>query len=315
MKLKVITPLTHISPSSFKQMLACEYESWLLRVSGIPFPRGKQTKPMAVGSSFDSFVKAEIAFALGKHKDSKNLLAELLKNVDDECRDCIPVGKKLFDEYKNSGCLRRLLDEGLVDIELSFKQDIFGTEVAGTGKLIGKVPVFCKPDAVINPYKSPLLTPTDWKVNGALSQTGASPKPGYLHCYRNGFDEGPHDKCGCHMEDIDKDWAIQLCFYSWVLNPNDHTGKNLPVAIEQVAVRPNQVSFVSYRTTVSAGFCSWVKTTLEDLWERFALGEIAEPTPSFFLCEPFGTPKSCTMLCSAYKNILGDEVMRVTMGA
>lgn len=305
MNLKVIVPPKYISPSTFKLMQQCEYMVWLLKYSGIPFLESPQTKPMAVGSAFDSFVKAEIAYLLGKHKESKNLLAELLKTVSEQHADCILVGKKLFEEYNYAGCVRRLMDDGLTDIELSSTREIFGQTVAGSEKTIGGVPVFCKPDAVIGTN-----TPIDWKVNGALSDTGASPKKGYLRCYKNGCDQGRHDQYGIPLEDIDKDWAIQLTFYAWVAGKLEG---NLPVAIEQVAVRGAVVQFASFRTYVSDSFAQAVKAQLQDYWERFNSGVVADPVPGTWKCEPFGTPRPCTVVCKAYKATLGNAIDRSMM--
>lgn len=273
---------------------------------------------MAVGSAFDSFVKAELAHLLGKHSEQKVLLAQLLKTVDDRNSDCIIVGKKLFEEYNYQGCVRRLMDDGLTDIELESQRDILGKEVQGTEKTIGAVPVFCKPDAKMVFARRQIYTtkvffdagieaPIDWKVTGAFSQSGGSPKPGYLRSYKNGCDNGRHERYGIPLEDIDQYWATQLTFYNWVLN---NTEGPLPAAIEQVVVAPDSVRFVSYRTYISHEYANGIRHRLVDFWERLHSGQIKDPVPSLWTCEPFGNPRPCTVVCSAYKKTLGNPMER-----
>lgn len=319
-QVKLPIQLPYISPSTYNVMIRCEYEAWIRKCSGIPYMSTDESKSMAVGTSFDAYVKAEIAYLLGKVKESKNLLSSLLSGINEKNLDCIPIGKKLFDRYSYEGCIRRLMDDGLTDIELSSKKEILGTKVKGIEKTIGSVPVFCKPDAVIrtavhlSQYGTTFsdkerVLPVDWKVNGALSKTGQSPKPGYLRKIVNGFDEGRHDRYGIPLEEIDQDWANQLTFYSWI-NGNEEI-EDYPVAIEQIAVRGETIAFASFRTYVSKAWVQKTKTTLQDLWERFASGTLNEPVPSKFLCEPYNQPKPCTIVCPFYKNTLGNQASRL----
>jgi hypothetical protein len=264
-----------------------------------------QTEPMAIGSAFDSFVKAEIARLLGK----TNRLAELLeRSVEPQNFHLVKEANKLFELYNYCGRVKNLIDEGIEDIELEFREDIGGVIVPGTKALIGGVTLFGKPDALLKGN-----IPLDWKVNGWNSKTGQSPKKGYkdsIIIKNNQIKEQNkrHSDYPLNLEQIDQDWATQLLFYWWLLDKCN----SLPpmAAIEQVAIRQDTIALVSYRATIGQEFANNIWTQLIDIWERFLDGKFKEPEPGLYKCEPFNNPRTCTLECSAYKETLGDPMKR-----
>jgi hypothetical protein len=274
---------TYISPSTYMIAEECELSAAFLKWSGVKL-KTIQTMPMAVGSAFDSFIKAEIAHLLGKPV----VLAKLLETVEQP--EAIPIGKQLAEQYVNQGCLRRLINEGLSDIELNFKEvEVFG------------VPVYCKPDSVLGDG-----TPIDWKVNGYGSARGGSVEIGYFRRIRNGMDLWINSPEQFFLHQINYKWAIQLIFYWWVQNQDKLDQLNLnanPMVkgrIEQVCITPNHVDFVSYQAYAQNTFVIELRDKVQALWQRVLKGEFMEPTPSESLCHPYGHPRPCTLVCPLY---------------
>lgn len=288
-KLNIRLP-EYISPSTFLIADRCDLSAYIEKWAGANFRR-EQTMPMAVGSAFDSFIKAEIAIALGK----PNKLAELLKTV--ELPAAITVGKELAEKYIEAGCLKRLLDQGLNTIEMDEKKDIWG------------VPVFCRLDAALTDN-----TPVDWKVNGYGSQWGASPFQGYIRRMDRGMNVAIPLTRVPLMEEINRDWAIQLLFYWWVLAP-PIIGPARGI-IEQVAIKGKKIEFVTYKAEMGPVFVQQIKVDLVTLWNRVIKGELKDCSPNKFICHPYSRPRLCTKLCPYYGTTLGssDPVNRVLNG-
>jgi len=279
----------------------CEKSFWFSRMSEYKFPRLPQTEAMAIGCAFDSFAKAELAYALGKTSDRKNLLSTLLQTVEEHNSHLISKGNELFELYYAWGLFDKLLEEGLEDVELVIHSSL---PIVGTLGHVGQVNLFGKPDARF-PSK-----PLDWKVSGYGSLKGQSPKPGYYRCLTSaGQDKGVHEKYGIPLEEIDKRWATQLVFYNW-MNGNDTAA--MSGRIDGAFIRPGVVAFASYSATISPMFIKTLRDDVVDKWSRFKQGKFKEPIPTRATCEPFNTPRVCTCMCEEYKKIfLNDMIMGV----
>lgn len=295
------------SPTGFIAATECEFSHYLRRLSNHLLPQEPQSPPMAVGSAFDSFVKAELARRLGK-PEYKNKLSKLLETVSNENDQYIKAGHDLFNIYVANGCLENLINDGLEEIELSIEKSIGGEIVPGTETMFGSIPLFGKPDASLRG-----LIPHDWKVNGYGSNSGQSPKQGYKRCISNGVDKGPHKKVGMTLEEIDYKWGVQLVFYNWMLG--NHYTDNLYGSIDQIACRGDTVAIASFRVKIGEGFARTILDQLTDMHNRFIKGEFKEPEPSFNRCEPYGNARVCTLVCDSYKKTLGDSDYRKVMKA
>lgn len=287
MKLPVLSEVKHLSPSSLQEMERCNMSFYLKRMMGLAWPESTQSSAAGCGSAFDAFVKAEIAERLGLQDDPKNQLSNLLKSsVEEQNAHVIPLGQALFMEYKRTKMLDRLMDEGLCGIEMSERKVL---KVGDT-----EIPVLGKPDAVLADG-----TMVDWKVQGSMSKSGASPTPGY--CFgRRGFDYlGEHKRCGESLDQLKPEWALQLAIYSWLYSGVEPF-RDLPVAIENVTVRGTKYTFTSIRTHITAGFQEQLWHRLNYAWGKAQSGEMTEANPSYNICYAYRSKCPVADRCEAF---------------
>jgi len=262
-------------------------------MSGIKIPKHPQTPQMAVGSAFDSFIKAEIARLLGK----PNRLSELIKTVDNW--EYVKIGNEICQEYIRQGCLKTLMDEGLTEIEIKGEDGLCHGILPGTD-----IPVAGIPDAAFSDG-----TPVDWKVSGYKSRK-RSPTQGYTRLIHNNFNRGRHDKYYQPMHKINERWALQLIFYNWMLKQpvRKYTG-----AIEEIIIKDDKLYFGSFRNHIDPTYAMDIRNKVMNKWNRLAKGEIDTPKPSVYLCEPYGTPRTCTLACTYYLELFDDPIMRAVL--
>lgn len=268
-------------------------------MAGHEWPPFIQGRAAGVGSAFDAHVKAALAPYIGLGDDPEHQLDHLLANsVSEENRGvCIPMGELIFRDYQRSGMFSRLLDEGLTAIELTEKRDL---SVDGS-----IVPVLGKPDAALADG-----TIVDWKVQGAASATGVSPTPGYLYGVRGFTSLGRHSRAGEPLEALQKKWAYQLAIYSW-LSSGVEPFRDIPVAIENVAVRSGKYTFTSIRTHVSKEFQQKIWGELVVAWDKAQTGDMDDPMPNERRCYPYRQECDVADKCEAFqkwKNAEGDDV-------
>jgi len=151
----------YLSPSS----LACFYNDrtayYLRYLADNRPPREKQTKPMAVGSAFDAYVKAHLEKCLF----GKELFEELFESqVEEHNRDWArEAGKHVFDAYRVSGALKDLL----IELQQSKEPPVFEGTI---NEEVNGVPLLGKPDVFfINKYDAHIIF--DWKVNRQCRKT------------------------------------------------------------------------------------------------------------------------------------------------
>lgn len=293
MKLQIYRPLKHISPSSLSEWMLCPTKFYLKRLSQHNWQPDPQGKPAAVGTAFDCYVKAEFARRLGL---PYNIQEELKKGV--EHADCIDLGKSLANKYIRWGFIDKRLEEGLVDIHFESRQDfLIDNEV---------IHILGYPDARFSNG-----TMLDFKVSGALSSTGASPKPGYLfRCVDGVHDYVSHHKAQEPLELIDEDWARQQVIYN--LFTFGKPVERLPVAIDQVSIRGNKVTISEIRTHVTLEFQNQVLRQIRDCWVKANEGEIEEAQPAPARCMMYNQLCSVANLCTAYTSM--NEMVRSMKG-
>lgn len=182
-------------------------------------PRPPQTEAMAVGSSFDAYIKSDLYHRIyGDSGDSSerfdfdNLFMEQVEAAN---RNKARIdGKDVFDKYVRSGALSDLL----LMIGRGIKKPRFEVAVVAEiecGTLLGK------PDMILYIEDGNIIH--DWKVNGYYSQ--ASPKRGYVELLPDRkmhkdtlllHDNGIYYN-GENLEDISTDWADQLGTYGLII--------------------------------------------------------------------------------------------------
>lgn len=267
---------THISPSALKTFTDKMDEFYMKYVSFNKPPSIPQTQPMSIGSAFDAYAKSHIIYHLnGGNMPSGYSFEELFeKQVEPHNRDWARVhGKHAFDSYKRSGALADLM----VEINGADTMPKFEFEVKGVIKSdLGAVRVQGRPDLKFH-TKQEAEVVIDWKVNGYCGKSDMSPKPHY-NISRDGWDTLMHPNTRTHrqqhpkaclfmqkgiqvntaakMEDIDEDWATQLCVYAWVMGAP--IGSDFVNGIEQLACSPfgttPKIRVSSYRMKTSKAY-------------------------------------------------------------
>ena len=291
LNLPLAKPIKYFSPTSYNEAENCELSFYLHRHSDAGIPRGEQTEAMAIGSAFDSFVKAEIAYSQGM-EENKNLLAELLKNVAPEHANVIKAGNMLFQKYKAYGALDSLIDEGILNVEMDI--------TAGKKE---EIIWYGKPDAQLRGG-----LPLDWKVSGYFSAYGVYPKPGYSEVFTKDGRSGRHAKV-LPFEQIDRKWAIQLLVYNWLFDEKPpYRG-----AIDMLACKGDDLRIAKYRSEISQSFADEIWSESRDKWDRFQKGLFEKPVAQRSKCEPYNNPLPCTLACPFYKQMHSDPMIAEMM--
>lgn len=276
--------------------------------------REPQSPAMAVGSSFDAFVKCALFKHLNGHEgpiaigrdgnpqtdekgnplrvyDLQRLFEEQVSNK--EIRPWAwEAGKYAFDCYRTWGVYEELLRE----LEKSEKPPRFEFELRGE---IGGVPVVGKPDLW---YFRGVDVVYDWKVMGYCSKHSNSPKKLYKCCRdcwgsdrakqtRGGGEPKPHKKyeevdhfghsIGSHwMEDVDKKWSDQLCTYAALLGV-EIGNEDTIVGIDQLACKPNPeegekplIRVAQHRARISKGYQEGVVARFQRCWDAIKSGHV-----------------------------------------
>jgi hypothetical protein len=147
----------------------------------------------------------------------------------------------------------------------------------------------------------------DWKVNGSMSKTGASPVQGYQIC-RDAYDSKTHgqshkarrlkkdpadkvykdytdfDLQGTtinqyYLEDYSVDWADQLSIYSWLLGAPLGSEEYI-TRMEQIACRPvksqplPRAKFATHMSRISKGYQESVMARVQMCWATIESGHI-----------------------------------------
>ena len=296
--MKISKTPEYISPSSFKEWIACQYKFYKRRMENLTPPSNIQGGPAAVGCAFDAYLTRAIAVNKGLGDDPQYDLDKLLKDSIHEYNLELATqhGRELFVVYVNLGCFDELLKEDITVVHPGHR-----TLLTVNGK---DLPVLGYPDAVISDG-----TPLDYKVNGALSKTGQSPKPGYYRsiCLSNKIKVHPDkDK---YLEEIDYDWALQLTIYNWQMS-GVYPWRELKARIEQVAIRGNNIVVASFNNKISIPFQQQLFEDLHNAWGKINKGEIEIPKPSKMKCMAFNQLCEFASDCAEYQKIINNPALK-----
>ncbi len=252
--------------------------------------RFAQTPAMAVGSSFDAYVKSylhQMLFGAGANPQFE-FDTIFQAQVDAELRDwALIAGKHVFDEYKSAGCLADLA----LELRNAHGEPRFEFEVRGAvqgrrdskKQAMGSVVLLGKPDVHFrNAFGATVIY--DFKVNGYCTpKNPKSPKPGYLRLRSAGrLNHGQHKNChpmmhsgtminiGCYLENVDESWANQLSFYGWLCD--EPVGSDFIVGIDQVACNaskagPPVLRFADHRCVVSKAYQQALYDDVCEMWD------------------------------------------------
>lgn len=274
----------YLSPTSIKIADANMEEFAIKYLLKVRAPRPPQTKPMAVGSAFDAFVKSRIyknIFGNYGPEDKYDLVKLFETQVEVQNRDYARIaGLHCLDEYIRRGAL--------ADLMLELKQSIgpprFEFSISDTIRWNGfDVPLLGKPDIFyINEMAARSVT--DWKVNGYCSTYNTSPMKGYVCCRSSDGTRSQHRdamvtsfkgimiNAMLHLEDCNKDWADQLSIYGWLLGEPIGSA-DIVYGIDQIT-GPGCNRISSHRLRIKPEYQYHLMDRIAQIWSVIQSGHI-----------------------------------------
>lgn len=269
--------VAYLSPSSLRLFENNPVEFYLQRLG--PFetrpPKQPQTVYMAVGSVFDSHVKAQLARDLQLPcPDVGQLLQKTVEVQGEERGHALKLGLELYEFYVACGAYKRLLDEGVHAVELEpANQWVPFTDHALMGRSVSGVPLMGRPDALIK-RNDGVRVILDWKVTSANS-----PNKGYVRSFdKDGqIANSNHLASVCPMEQLNPTWADQLATYHWLTRPRKALGKSFQraeVAIDQIVYGGKRWRVAQFRTYVSAQRQNELRHRYQTAWWKIQAGEV-----------------------------------------
>jgi len=331
--------LEYLSPTSVSSFFNEPAEFYLQRLCDVRPPKFKQTKPMAIGSGFDAYVKCYLYEKLiGKKNpkfDTKNLLQEQIETEDPDLYSwVVEEAAYVFICYKECGALAALMQDLGKGINTRVEATVRGT--------VEGVPLLGKPDLSLRIREEGMtieqaLTADifilDWKVNGYCSRSPVSPKKGYVttrscHQFRglgrehreaelelkNGI---LYNKASC-LSEIDKSWAAQTCTYAWLLGAKP--GSNILCGIDQLACKPIPegrpwIRVASYRNFVSKDYQRILLKKYKECWDILTRDE--KDVDEYFRSvgvDPDGLKKEADMLAKLKEGDKNDQWLLNSFG-
>jgi hypothetical protein len=257
-------------------------------------PRTPQEPPMAVGSSFDAYVKSTLNYHLfGNAMLPQFEFATVFESqVEPQCRDfALKAGKHVWKSYKLCGAY----DDLLALLRQSVEPPRFEFQVEG---LIGTAPFLGKPDCrfVLDFGQGRIHCVYDWKVHGYCSKYGASPSKGYMTC-RDGFTGKPSRSNGKehamflamdfrgfpinsgYLEFCNDEYADQLTLYGWMLGEKIGD-EEVVLGIEEMVAKfmgegqTPQLRYARHRGRVKADYQQKLALRVQRCWDAIVSGHI-----------------------------------------
>jgi len=284
----------YLSYSSLSTMEKNPEEFYVTRLAEHRPPREPQSQPMAVGSAFDAYTKAELHAALfGRGADPRYEFSAIFEaQVEPHNWDFgLRAGKHVFNAYGLCGAYQKLLAE----LQQSVEPPRFEFTVL---KVLGGVPFQGKPDCrfVLDLGEGRIHCIYDWKVRGYCSKYTTSPTPGYalcLDCFtakkQNKSHGQEHNRYlaksfrghtinAGYFETCSKDYADQLCLYGWLLGetPGD---ESVVLGIEEFTAKPSktegeppQLRFSCHRALCKKEYQFALMKRVQTAWDRITNG-------------------------------------------
>ena len=294
----------YLSPSALSKFESDRHTFFERYLSPIKTQRPPQQDYMAMGSALDARVKSEIHTAVhgeGATKGSQFDFEKLFESqVEPHIRDTVlERSTDLWNQYVESGSYGRLLADIIAspfapEMEFTAKGDVQG------------VPLLGKPDLRYI-TKEGLHVISDWKVNGSMSKTGASPVQGYKIALDT-YDSNTHGKQFVarrtkadppnkvykdydpmilkgteinkwNLEEYSPDWADQLAIYSWLLG-EPIGSENYVIRMEQIACRPvksqplPRAKFATHMSRIGKDYQEAVLARVKMCWSTIESGHI-----------------------------------------
>jgi len=271
----------HISPTSYMLYKKNPQEFYHRYLADNKKPRFPSSDAMSVGTAYDCKVKSVLSVEFfGKD----NFEGEAERTINPEYLDmALAAGDHIFDAYVESGAMGDLLKL----VSASPIQPIM--EEVVTCK-VGDVIIYGKPDlAICTPNMIPIML--DFKVNGYCSKYPKSPAKGWMvlrhrpkdvwevkHCHpktKPVIVDGVKVNRTFTLDEVYKDWAVQLTLYGWALESMGVTSNADPICqIEQIVSKPSKIEgekpilrFATHSCFISPEFKADLYDDLQNLWE------------------------------------------------
>lgn len=262
----------YMSPSSIATWKKSQEEYYLKYLTDNRPPRDPQTVPMAIGSSFDAYIKADLHKRLINNGDPKFDLVTLFEaQVETQNRDrAWKDGEIAYKKYIAHGGLTELL----LEMKDALTEPRFEIEVESILNYNGRYVAFLgKPDVFFINKQTARVT-LDFKVNGFYSTSKTYPKTGYVRILPG---RAPHKDCIAMMhngimvnhykslEHLDETWAAQLSIYSWLCGSG--IGDRWIAGIEQLVGKPEDLKIAQHRLFCGSEFQIKLFNDAADIWE------------------------------------------------
>lgn len=269
-------PVEFLSPSALAQFEEDPVDFYLRRMSSVPAPKIPQTLAMAAGSAFDALVKAALAKQIPDHRPIEASVL-LVNQVEPQHRDeATKIGLKLMSAYKRLGCLKALLEEGILECDPQCDNiEVPDTHRELLGRRVAGIPIKGHPDARgATKDEVPIPWILDWKVTGAEGNSG-SVHPGWKRLYDTNdamaYRLHPHPRHEEPLDTLNLRWASQLATYRWLLQTGTarcEGFKDARVAIDQIVVTEGRVRVAQIRTVVTGEFQVQLRQRYVTAWEK-----------------------------------------------
>jgi hypothetical protein len=249
--------------------------------------REKQPEPASVGSAADAYIKhLLIRDFFGSVPPEYEFSTLFESQVEQHNWDmALRAGKHVVRDYQHTGAYRELLDmmEGAREApRFEFSET---AEVAYLGRSVWFTG---KPDCrFVN--RNGVHVILDWKVKGYCSKYGASPNKNYTMCRDGrGWPKPSRSDGKAHknydpvdfngitinntwMEESNREWALQLGVYGWLLGESVGD-EEVVVCIDEIVskFRKDQTPLLrvaQHRARISSKFQITVFNGFADLWE------------------------------------------------
>lgn len=254
----------YLSPTQINLYLKDKESYYQSYVLGVKNP---STPAMRLGSAFDYHVKRELA-SLGVYDEAAH--ASKLKELTG---DDLRIGQEVLARYRACGALAALTAEVPAQAQLAMEADCLETCFGIPFK--GLPDIYWLASGGLNVY--------DWKVSGYYSKNGIRPKKGWTSLWS--MDGTRKQDLGYPLVSVNRDWAIQLTIYTWVLAKRLKLVKKeeelltipLSVGIDQLCHSPTPsggvaMTVATYRWNISQEFRAWLRDICRVIWADLSTG-------------------------------------------
>lgn len=286
----IIKPLTYISPSTFITWSKCQNRVYQGKLAGKAYIPRITSKAAAIGTAFDAFIKH--AIMTRRKEDCPE--TKQLQFIFDKLKKDLEKGLDIDEICKEgralaTGFIKRGFINEFVDLNNKISLDVEAYRICDGIPLLG----------IIDIIKNGI--PVDLKTRGFGRDKKTYSHGGYVEKITA---EGVK-KIGIHelLELKSMDWAIQLYFYSKILEVDS-------CRIIEVCNQTNGTFETAFHDSkFSSTFSTEIDRKIEAMWPSVSglSTQIKEPVPGW-QCREYGTLCEVALRCPKFISTLAAEV-------